>query len=196
MYEYTDKVVKSLYKNTIQLFDELNYIDSIEYISRCKELYKKLDRNARKGFLSIEAYYYFENTDKKTYQPTQKSVDKWLKEYDPITKYQYDNEVERKASRFAESMLATNGAPKEKKVAMRYWTNMITQYSIEATDIALINSYKANGVKKVIWQTEKDDRVCDTCEKRDGKVYNIDNIPTKTHIGCRCWYTPYVEKSK
>ena len=190
MYEYTDKVIEALDKYIIRQFDKLNFTNETTYITSAKRLYKKIDKKARECFLDIAAYYYFENTDSDKYKPTKDSIDKWLKEYNPVTTYQYDNEVERKAARYAESMLATNGAAKEKKIGMRYLSNMTTEYCLEATDNALINAYKANGVDKVIWVTENDDRVCHICIDRDGKKYDIDKIPPKPHLNCRCYYIP------
>ena len=190
MYEYTDKVIEALNRYIIRQFDKLNYTNEISYITSAKRLYKKIDKKARECFLDIAAYYYFENTDNDKYEPTKESIDRWLKEYNPVTTYQYDNEVERKASRYAESMLATNGATKEKKIGMRYLSNMTTEYCVEATDNALINAYKSNGVDKVIWVTENDDKVCHICIDRDKKVYDIDKIPPKPHLNCRCYYIP------
>lgn len=55
-------------------------------------------------------------------------------------------------------------------------------------------------IPKLIWITERDDRVCPICEPLDAQTWNIDegNIPRPvqdTHIGCRCRLLP-LEKGK
>ena len=57
-----------------------------------------------------------------------------LSEYDPVTRYVYTHEVERKRMRLAEAYIASNGDSREVKKALRLWSNMIRQYSIAITE--------------------------------------------------------------
>ncbi len=63
-------------------------------------------------------------------------------------------------------------------------------------DTARIDTFKKNGIRRVKWQTQEDEKVCEECNERDGKIYPIDNIPTKPHYRCRCWVEPVLEKAK
>ncbi|MFA5675447.1 MAG: hypothetical protein WDA65_02895 [Christensenellales bacterium] len=113
-----------------------------------------------------------------------------LDEYDPVTKYVYNHEVDRKTMRFAEAYIAGKGNKTDTKTALRLWSNMVRQYAITVTDDALIKKYKSDGVEYVKWITEEDERRCTECAKRHNKIYPVGNIPPKPHINCRCWYVP------
>ena len=112
-----------------------------------------------------------------------------LEETDFVTLYRFDNEVERKAQRLAEALSATDRWNDEIDKALRYWTLQVGQYAINAVDRARLQAFKDAGVKRVRWNTEKDERVCNECNALDGKVFDIDDAPAKMHIRCRCFYT-------
>lgn len=105
--------------------------------------------------------------------------------------YVYMHEIERKCARFAESILASDNRAREVETALRYWSNMVTQYAIDITDKAVEQAYLDNDVEKVVWVTIKDERRCVECRKRDGKIYDIAKVPPKPHLGCRCYLLPY-----
>lgn len=113
----------------------------------------------------------------------------FLEEYDPVTKYVYKNEVERKRDRLAEAVNASTAKMTEFNRALGYWMQMTAQYADSVSDAATIKAFKDSGVKKVRWNAQKDGKVCIECLKRDGKIYPIDSIPKKPHWGCRCYYT-------
>lgn len=199
MYEYTDKVLKSLNKYFIAQFDRLNIISTENFLQTANDFYKKLLKKTEGSFLDI-AMLYYEDILEKGVTPENKPDYEWLQkflgEYNPVTKYSFYTETERKAARFAESVLATGGKQAEKKTALRYWANMVMQYGIDVTDYAILSAYRDNGVKKVIWISADDDKVCEICQGRDGQVYDIDNIPPKPHLNCRCYFVPKGEKTK
>lgn len=198
MYEYTDKVIEKLTKYFIARFDELNVSNKETILLDINKLYTKLVKKSEGIFLDIALLYYddiSEKGSKTENRPNIDSIRSFLAEYNPVTKYSFYNEVERKASRFAESIIATNGNRAEIKTALRLFANMIMQYSIDITDYAILCSYIDNGVKKVIWISADDDKVCEICADRDGKVYDIDKIPPKPHLNCRCYIIPQVEKA-
>ena len=45
--------------------------------------------------------------------------------------------------------------------------------------------YRQYGIRYVEWLTGQDERVCEECAARDGKIYRIDEVPD-FHFGCRC----------
>ena len=130
----------------------------------------------------------------------EKYVDGVLKEYNPITGYLYYSEADRKRARLAEALIAAvivgsrTDYHKELRKFANLWHTQTLQYGETMVDRTRVDTFKKNGIKRVRWETEKDERVCEECKKRDGKIYPIDNIPTKPHYRCRCWVVPLLEK--
>lgn len=125
-----------------------------------------------------------------------------LKQYNPVTGYLYYSEADRKRARLAEALIAAVLAGlradyhRELKRFADLWYTQTLQYGENMVDTARIDTFKKNGIRRVKWQTEEDDKVCEECKERDGKIYPIDNIPTKPHYRCRCWVVPVLEKTK
>ena len=126
-------------------------------------------------------------------------VDGILREYNPITGYLYYPEADRKRARLAEALIAAVlvGARadyhKELRRFAKLWHTQTLQYGETTVDRARLDTFKKNGIKRVMWQSEHDERVCTECKERDGKIYPIDAIPTKPHYRCRCWLIPLAE---
>lgn len=202
MYEATDKGILALNKYFIKIFDKYNRITAFDElndassgqisdaIESIKNDYKKMVRTAEDQFLELALIYYDEFSETEKTDINRKWVKNFLSEYNPVTKYQFYNEAERKAERFAESLIATNGNRQEIKTALRYWAVQVSQYALDITDRAVLQAYKDNGTKQVKWFTQIDEKVCDICKKRNGKIYDIDKIPDKPHLNCRCYYKP------
>ena len=162
--------------------------DSLNVISRSKEMYELLDELNQDAYLEIA---------KKTYRevyPTSESAPdrEWLMAlllgYDIITKYVYEHEIDRKRARFAEALIATRNKQQEFASASKLLWKQTAQYGINITDEALMQAYIDTGVKKVRWITEDDSNVCEVCLSRKNKIYPIGKAPKKTHYGCRCYY--------
>lgn len=183
-YKYTDSEISKLNRYFIREF--LGFqglkIDELNVLRSAKAMYSRMDNKARKAFVRIARDKYDDITIAEALF--------LLDEYDPVTKYVYTHEVERKRMRLAEAYIASNGDSREVKKALRLWSNMIRQYSIAITDEALLMTYKKAGVENVKWITEEDERRCGPCAERHGKVYRIDNVPPKPHMGCRCYFEP------
>lgn len=194
MYEYTDKVILVMRKRFVKMFSEykaqLN-IDEVNVLKSSKTLYDDLFEFTVICFEKIAKRSY------KRYGKKQKIDRDWvldfLEEYDPVTKYVFAHEVERKQARFAESLISSPSPTKEVDTALRYWSKMASQYAIEVTDRATLDGMKDSGVKKVEWVAVEDPKTCVICDKRNGKIYDIDKVPPKAHIGCRCYLKPYKE---
>lgn len=124
-----------------------------------------------------------------------------LAAYNPTTGYVYENEADRKRARLAEALIAAVIAGlrlnyrKELKKFANLWHTQTKQYAISVVDTTRIETFRKNGIRRVRWETQKDERVCAECGARDGKIFDIDNLPEK-HYGCRCWLMPVLEKTK
>ncbi|MCM1364649.1 MAG: phage head morphogenesis protein [Faecalibacterium sp.] len=193
MYEYADKVIKKLNLKFIRLFSNFKsqlHVDEINVLSASKALYERLEYAAEEAFLLIAQHTYKKHGLKLKQLDRDWLLD-FLEEYDAVTKYVYLHEVQRKQARFAESVIASRTKAQEVDTGLRYWANMVRQYAIEINDAALLQAYEDTGVKYVKWITTIDDRECKICRDRHGKIYPIDDIPPKPHIGCRCILKAY-----
>lgn len=54
-------------------------------------------------------------------------------------------------------------------------------------------SYINNGYTKVEWLVEDDDRLCDECSPLDGRIFNINAVPSIMHPNCRCTFIPVIK---
>lgn len=199
MYEYTDVIIRYLNKRFIEVFHRLKSLvsfDELNVLQSTRLIYDELMQITEEKLLELAVYYY-----NGTVKNPKTNIDReWLylilDDYDPITKYVFLHEVERKRARLAESILASQNKSKEIDTALRYWSAMVAQYAIEVTDEAVKQAYIDDGVERVMWVSMLDDRRCKECEKREGKVYDISNVPPKPHIGCRCYLVPWFEEEQ
>lgn len=155
-----------------------------------KTLYTALDKDNREVFLDLARMVYERTEPHGGKEPDEAWLAAFLKEYNPVTLYIYDNEVDRKRDRTTEAIIASTDKAKEFRRGLLYWGQMSAQTCLDVTDTAALKAWKDSGVKRVMWNTEQDDRVCGKCEPRDGKIYPIDKVPHKDHYNCRCWLTP------
>lgn len=194
MYEYTDKIISTMNKRFIRVMDRLKRrLASIDEISvlltESEQTIAELDRITRAMLLKAAKKAYKDNGGK-----LDTIGEMWLIAYlsglSPVTKYSYTNEVDRKRSRFFETLAATDKDPKELKTALMLWSHMAGEYALEVTDAAVMEAFWEANVKKVRWLTEMDDRECAECASRNNKVYRISKVPSKPHWGCRCILVP------
>lgn len=125
----------------------------------------------------------------------------WLEEffdqYNPVTMYVFSNELERKESRLFEALVSNKDEIlKSFATAERLIIGQIKQYAIDMEDAIAEVVYKDTGVEKVIWVSEKDDRVCGVCNELDGMVFDLGKAPAKQHWQCRCYTLPYKGSDK
>lgn len=199
MYEYTDKILDYLNKRFIRSFKKLKSILKFDEINKIKkdvdDCYKECFKETRLRYLDIARRYYKKASEKDKEDVIDLMwIDNFLSSYDPITKYVFVNEVDRKRARTFEAIVATQST-KDVDTSIRLWAGQVKQWADEVTDEATIQGFKDRGVKYVKWNTEKDDRRCKICYDREGKIYPIDKVPEKPHIGCRCWLTVAKEDS-
>ena len=198
MYKQADKGITLLNKRYVTLFGRLKNLtkyDERNVVEAVNKIFDEINSLTLKVYVNIAQSVYREITKD---EDTEDIIDEmwvlaFLQEYDSITKYVYLSEADRKRTRLIEAMIASDNKSAEANTAMKIWSRQSTQACIEITDRAAQKAYLDSGIDKVIWETEDDIKVCEICEKRDGRVYSLENVPGKPHYNCRCWLRPFVE---
>lgn len=187
MYEYTDRAIKYLDRRYIRMFGQLGTLasfDELNVTASVRSLYRELERLTRDIFLRIARRAY-ERADGPGSLDAE-WVDALLAGYDPVTKYVFAHEVERKAARFAEALIASRQAPAEVKTALRLWSRMAREYAVRVTREATKKALSDRGVQRWRWHT-LDGGACSICAGRNGRVWRPEDYPDPPHIGCRCY---------
>ena len=189
MYEYTDEVIAYLNRQFIRKFNSILAFDEVNALLRkTDEVFAECEKITRQMFLVLAKYYCREFGGDDDLITDMWLYERVLNNFDPVTGYVYVNEVDRKAARSGEAIVASDDRRAAVKKALGYWARQVAQYADEVTDAAVLEAYRQRGIKNVRWLTMEDERVCAECNALDGKVFDIDNIPTKPHIGCRCYF--------
>ena len=201
-YAATDKGIDYLSRIIVRFFgtldlDELHRLDNAAYtIEKVNELFKKLDIENRKTYRRIYYSCYREAwKELQKVPPPDELIDYMFLEemyddYDHVTGYVYSHEVERKTSRTAENIIASEYQTKAKDAGMRYWAIMAFQYAVTASDRARYKAYRNSGVEYFKWVAEIDEKTCEECIDYDGEIFRYDEIPEKPHFNCRCYIVP------
>lgn len=194
IYSLSDKTIRRLNKLAIRRFRDaerkcgagLMPFDELTIIREVRQLYADLDNDNRKAFLELAIAVYRRAEPHGRTEPDLSWLLALLDEYNPVTKYRYTTEIDRKRDYTTEAVIAAVDKDKEFKRGLLYWGKLTSAYADIVTDSATIKAFKDAGVERVRWITEGDNRVCGTCNERHGKIYPIDKIPSKPHVGCRC----------
>ena len=208
IYRSCDRTIREMNRDIVASFGRLKMAkwDRINIIRTVTDVYRRSLRKARKRYEEVfyDAYLLGAMMCGKSRAEAKRMADTaqieelvhlLLNDVDPVTRYRFTEEAERKAYRLAESMEVAQSRNLEIDRAMRYWSKQVAQYAILATDAALLEAFEDAGAEKAEWVTQKDEKVCHECRKRDGKVYPIDKFPAKPHIGCRCRRRPVIRSS-
>ena len=189
-YSYTDLVISVLRKRAMREFEnfKLASFDEMNVLSKSIALYEILYEETKKMFLLL-----MKNTCLKV-GGKEDDLDEefllaFLAEYNYITEYKFDNEVDRKRARFEESLISKESLDPANK-ALRLWSNMVSEYAVEFTDRVALEEYKKYGVDYLQWITNIYGKECDICRDRHKKIYRVREFPGKPHIGCRCKGVP------
>lgn len=191
MYEYADKIVKYIDNQLIERYSRLKSLasfDELNVLQSVNALYQGLDILVCKMFLSLARNAYKKTVRYDYGSINEEWVDALLNGYDPVSKYVFSHEIDRKSARLIEAIIASTTKSKEIDAAMRSMSFMIRTYSIRITDESVLQALKDDGEKYIRWVSEKDEKTCSICRKRDSKIYAIGALPPKPHINCRCWY--------
>lgn len=190
MYELTDIVIENIRKELIRNFSKLKSLlsyDELNVMSATKDVYSKIDLYVRQMFLQLMQAVYKKVT-KRTCPYNYAWLESFLLEYDEVSKYVYANEFERKRDRLAEALVASTKKNEEIDAALRYLSFMLTAYAVRVTDQVVLMAYRDIGIDAVRWKAEKDNKTCTICKHRNGHIYDIEQVPPKPHLNCRCEY--------
>lgn len=173
-------------------FDELNVLET------ARNLYDNLAADNLNVFLELAGASYQQTEPHGEDKPSAAWLLALLAAYDPVTKYVYQHEVERKRARLAEALISVGRAQRRQNEEWRrglsLWSQQTAQYADIVTDVAMIKAFADAGITKLRWITQEDEKVCKVCRERDGKVYPITNLPEKPHWRCRCYWEPVIDK--
>ena len=190
MYELTDIVIENIRKELIRDFSKLKSLlsyDELNVMSATKAVYSKIDLYVRQMFLQLMQAVYKKVT-KRTCPYNYAWLESFLLEYDEVSKYVYANEFERKRDRLSEALIACPKKNEEIDAALRYLSFMLTAYAVRVTDQVVLTAYRDMGIDAVRWKAEKDNKTCTICKHRNGHIYDIEQVPPKPHLNCRCEY--------
>ena len=217
MYEQTDKSLKRLKKKISREFSKLYEMpfDELSVRNTTKitiELYERLTEANKEEYEDIVedaieyALLFLDDKDRKRYFDNKiepkKFVDKVLKDYNPVTNYLYNKEVDRKRLRLAEGMLTAkevrerNSFREIVRRSMNLWYTQSKQYAEDMADNTVLAVWERAGITMIAWITEEDAKVCDICDylghnkDRSIKLYPINKVPPKPHYNCRCIKLP------
>ena len=194
MYQKTDKVIAYLSKQYAKLFQRVTSFDELNVINLSHEIFEEAVVLTEREVTRLVKLVYDDTREggEISSEDALSLVLTLMLAYNPVTKYIYQNEMERKRSRFAEGVIASETPSEEVALATRLMIATNKQFAEDATFEAAVRAYKDDGVEQVRWITAVDDRRCRECKARHGKIDPIGNIPPKPHRYCRC----YVEKVK
>ena len=173
-------------KVTEEMFDRMLADNEKTYQKAAKDAYSKAKKKAKeKGY-----------EEEKETNLTSGWLLGVLTAYNLITGYLYNREAERKRLRLTEQILTAREYDSRElynmglqKTANLWWTQTL-QYGIDVVDKATIQAYEDLGVEKVKWIATVDNRTCKVCRERNGKIYQLSKVPSKTHYNCRCYLEP------
>ena len=170
MYEFTDKGIAAINKRiqhefsklrkSIASFDEIWLLQ--DAVNGC---YSAILNETREIYLAIANYAYRAVTERDGLFGYL-WLEQYLQRYDPVTRYVFAHEFDRKRARTFEAVVATRKASdlqKELKQAMYNLSVQTKQYADEVTDFATLQGYKDSGIERVQWITKGDWRVCLEC---------------------------------
>ena len=120
-YDKTDKTIAYLNKQYSKLFRKLTSFDELNVIEVSHEIYNEvLKLVEQESIRLVKAVYdsYSENNTISVADATAFVLALMLA-YNPVTKYVFKNELERKRSRFAEGVIASDSPIEEVELAKR-----------------------------------------------------------------------------
>ena len=194
-YDLADKATELLNRKATKRFEDAkdeaarHGFDELNVLEVTRTLYQDLARDNQEVFLELAQERYQEAEPHGEEPPDLAWLLALLAGYSAVTKVIYDNDVDRKKQYTAEGINSSTAKVTEFRRGLHYWADLTATYSDIVTDESTLKAYRDAGVKKVRWVTAGDERVCETCRERNGKVYFINAIPPK-HRRCRCVFEP------
>lgn len=198
-YDLADKAIELLNKRATKRFEDAkdeaaqDNFDELNVIQITRRLYGQLEQDNQEIYLQLAQERYQEAEPHGEEPPDLAWLLALLAAYSAVSKVVYNNEIDRKRGYTAEGINSSTAKVTEFRRGLHYWADFTGQFADEVTDEATLKAYLDAGVKRVRWVTAGDEKVCETCRERNGKVYSINSIPPK-HRRCRCHYLPVNNK--
>lgn len=195
-YDLTDKAIDLLNRRAVKRFEDAKDkasqmgFDELNVLEINRTLYDQLRKDNQDVFLELAQERYQEAEPHGEGPPDLAWLLALLAGYSAVTKVIYDNDVDRKRQYTAEGINSSTAKVTEFRRGLHYWADLTATYGDIVTDESTLKAYRDAGVKKVRWVTAGDEKVCETCRERNGKIYSINSIPPKPHRRCRCVYEP------
>jgi len=199
---------------TLAPFDKLNVIQAGELT---ESIWRRVDRANRRAYAElcewVYEWVYVQYGAEAPRKDWTEIVDRWLKGYDPVTRYVYESELERKRLRLVEGILTareTQDRTMLEDVARSAASLLLTQSTQVGLDImgaVQMEAYtevleavrreegeqpeRVQEISELIRYNACDDsKTCGECRDDDGKVFRVSEAPRiPRHYRCRCWYT-------
>lgn len=198
-YDLTDKAIDILNRRAVKRFEDakdeaaLAKFDELNVLEVTRTLYQDLAHDNQEIFLELAQERYQEAEPHGKEPPDLAWLLALLAAYNAVTKVIYDNDIDRKRQYTAEGINSSTAKVTEFRRGLHYWADLTATYGEIVTDESTLKAYRDAGVKKVRWVTAGDEKVCETCRERNGKVYSINSIPPKPHRRCRCTFQPIMK---
>lgn len=195
MYEYIDENVERLKKQTqtafnnfrlsLLKFDELNVM---QVKTKTESLFTKLKRQSNRFYTGLLNHL----AESMGFEEDKYDLDELLETYSGTLLYSFSTEMERKRERLFETMVAIDDMSdpdilSQQKKNIRNWNTQVEEFGVDIERNIFLSELRDSGIRKVQWMTAEDERVCTDCSDLNGIVFDIDNVPRRPHIGCRCW---------
>lgn len=195
MYEYIDENVERLKKQTqtafnnfrlsLLKFDELNVM---QVKTKTESLFTKLKRQSDRFYTGLLNHL----AESMGFEEDKYDLDELLETYSGTLLYSFSTEMERKRERLFETMVAIDDMSdpeilSQQKKNIRNWNTQVEEFGVDIERNIFLSELRDSGIRKVQWMTVEDERVCTDCSDLNGIVFDIDNVPRRPHIGCRCW---------
>ena len=195
MYEYIDENVERLKKQTqtafnnfrlsLLKFDELNVM---QVKTETESLFTKLKRQSDRFYTGLLNHL----AESMGFEEDKYDLYELLETYSGTLLYSFSTEMERKRERLFETMVAIDDMSdpeilSQQKKNIRNWNTQVEEFGVDIERNIFLSELRDSGIRKVQWMTAEDERVCTDCSDLNGIVFDIDNVPRRPHIGCRCW---------
>ena len=186
-YLKTDKTIKHLNRQYARMFRRVTSFDELNVIEASREIYDEAYTLAEREATRLAEVIYKDHSKEERVFDAAGFVLALILAYNPVTKYVFKNEIDRKRSRFADWLIASDRPQEEIERAKRLLAATNAQFMDDVTFDTMVAAFRDNGATQVVWVTSPDDRRCKVCAAMDGKRYPIERVPPKPHIHCRCW---------
>lgn len=195
MYEYIDENVERLKKQTqtafnnfrlsLLKFDELNVM---QVKTETESLFTKLKRQSNRFYTGLLNHL----AESMGFEEDKYDLDELLETYSGTLLYSFSTEMERKRERLFETIVAIDDMSdpeilSQQKKNIRNWNTQVEEFGVDIERNIFLSELGDSGIRKVQWMTAEDERVCTDCSDLNGIIFDIDNVPRRPHIGCRCW---------